>query len=78
MAKERPDSRKNGHFARKNAKRQPIVGHGFNQNMFLRLILFLFLKMTSQIRNIALIAHVNHGRTTMVDQLLRQPVILVD
>jgi GTP-binding protein len=34
--------------------------------------------MTTQIRNIAIIAHVDHGKTTMVDQLLRQSGTFAD
>jgi translation elongation factor EF-G len=32
----------------------------------------------TQIRNIAIIAHVDHGKTTMVDQLLRQSGTFAD
>ncbi|MBN8487799.1 MAG: translational GTPase TypA [Burkholderiales bacterium] len=34
--------------------------------------------MSRQIRNIAIIAHVDHGKTTMVDQLLRQSGIFAE
>ena len=34
--------------------------------------------MTQPIRNIAIIAHVDHGKTTMVDQLLRQSVTVAE
>src|SRR3990167_7070432 len=34
--------------------------------------------MSTQIRNIAIIAHVDHGKTTMVDQRLRQSGTFAD
>ena len=34
--------------------------------------------MANQIRNIAIIAHVDHGITTMVDQLLRESGTFAD